>query len=83
MWCNALEIRGEENWLDDSLLNMYIYGGHTLFAKGPNALERTSFAHYEPRAYTNICSFISWHTEVICLTLMVMVIELSYILHSQ
>jgi hypothetical protein len=51
-WCNAIEIRGEENWLDYSLLNMYIYGGHTLLAKGPNALERTSFAHYESRAYT-------------------------------
>lgn len=51
-WCNEIEIRGEENWLYYSLLNMYIYGGHTLLAKGPNALERTSFAHYESRVYT-------------------------------
>jgi hypothetical protein len=53
-FCNtvALKYGEKKSWLDDSLLNMYIYGGHTLLAKGPNALERTSFAHYESRAYT-------------------------------
>lgn len=54
----ALEFRklGEENsWMIrfDSLLNMYIYRGHTLLDKDPIALGATSFAHYESRADTH------------------------------
>lgn len=40
----------------DSILYMYIYGGHTLLDEDPIALGATSFAHYESRAYTHFIS---------------------------